>query len=106
MRYLVDRIIRDVLSLRNGDMSMLNNVSQDLTEVNQHLNWGWSITTFEKDHLVDIEIELAKWICSNSFSGNISVYSLREKLIRMDELLDNPPKMKPFNYYWNSIKHE
>lgn len=105
MRHLVDQLIMDVRQLVNGESSKIEDVSNVLTEINRHLNWGWSITSFEKTHLADAEMEIAKWICSNSSNINISTLMIREKLWKMDNLLKNPSKMKTFNYYWNSIKH-
>lgn len=105
MRHLVDQLIMDVRQLVNGESSKIEDISNVLTDINRHLDWGWSITSFEKNHLADAEMEIAKWICSNSSNINISTLMIREKLWKMDNLLNNPSKMKPFNYYWNSIKH-
>lgn len=105
MRHLVDQLVLDVRQLTNGDASKIESISNVLTDINKHLGWGWSLTTFEQNHLADAEMDIAKWICSNSSNVNISTLMLREKLWKMDNLLKNPSKMKPFNYYWNSIKH-
>lgn len=95
----------DVRQLTSGDSSKIESISNVLTDINKHLVWGWSITSFEKNLLADAEIEIAKWICSNSSNVNVSILMIREKLWKMDDLLKNPSKMKPFNFYWNSIKH-
>lgn len=105
MRHLVDQLAMDVRQLVSGDCSKLESISNVLTDINKHLGWGWSITSFEKNHLADAEMEIAKWICSNSSNVTVSTLMLREKLWKMDNLLKNPSKMNPFNYYWNSIKH-
>lgn len=105
MRHLVDQLVLDVCLLTNGDTSKIESISNVLTDINRHLGWGWSLTTFEKNHLADAEMDIAKWICSNSSNVNVSTLMIREKLWKMDDLLKNPSKMKPFNYYWNSIKH-
>ena len=60
MRHLVDQLIMDVRQLVNGESSKIEDVSNVLTEINRHLNWGWSITSFEKPHLADAEMEIAK----------------------------------------------
>lgn len=104
MRYLVDQLRMEVRQLVNGNSSKIESISNLLTDVNKHLSWGWSITSFEKNHLVDAEVEIAKWIYSNSSNASVSILMIREKLLKMDNLLKNPSKMKPFNYYWNSIK--
>ena len=105
MRHLVDQLVLDVRMLINGDTSKTESISNVLTDINKHLVWGWSLTIFEKNHLTDAEMDIAKWICSNSSNVNISSLMIREKLWKMDDPLKNPSKRKPFNYYWNSIKH-
>lgn len=105
MRHLVDQLLIEARQLSNGDSSKIESISNLLTDINKHLSWGWSITSFEKDHLADAEVEIAKWIYLNSSNASVSTLMIREKLWKMDKLLKNPSKMKPFNYYWDSIKH-
>lgn len=105
MRHLVDQLIIEVRQLVNGDSSKIDSISNILTDINNHLYWGWSVTSFEESHLVSSEMEIAKWIYTNSSNVNVPTLMIREKLWKMDNLLKNPSKTKPFNFYWNSIKH-
>ena len=88
----MDQLVLDVRQLTNGDASKIESISNVLTDINKHLGWGWSLTTFEQNHLADADMDIAKWICSNPSNVNISTLILREKLWKMDDFLKNPSK--------------